>query len=263
MIGAIRLAVIAGALAFCAAIADEPAARTLFTWPQFLPHAHSHNDYEQKHPLLDALASGIGSVEADIYLEGDTILVAHDRGKWRGDFETLYLKPLNQRWQENILPVRGGQAFLLWLDIKDASAALRSKLHELLKSYPVTRAADSSRARVEIILTGNQASKEAFVTEYPSELISRDSNSFSEDDPSGSASWTWYSLDWTKIGTWAGDGAMPTEEREQLRALVTKIHAKRRKLRLWKHPATLNFWQEAISAGVDRLGTDVMPKEEG
>jgi hypothetical protein len=30
---------------------------------------------------------------------------------------------------------------------------------------------------------------------------------------------------------------------------------------LWKHPATLNFWQEAIAAGVDRLGTDVMPKE--
>src|SRR5688500_18169484 len=44
-----------------------------------LPNAHSHNDYEHKRPLLDALANGFTSVEADIYLVEGLLLVAHDR----------------------------------------------------------------------------------------------------------------------------------------------------------------------------------------
>jgi len=33
-----------------------------------LPQAHSHNDYEQKRPLLEALDHGFCSVEADVFL---------------------------------------------------------------------------------------------------------------------------------------------------------------------------------------------------
>ena len=40
--------------------------------------AHAHNDYEHPRPLFDALDHRFGSVEADIYLVGDQLLVAHD-----------------------------------------------------------------------------------------------------------------------------------------------------------------------------------------
>ncbi len=36
--------------------------------PVIQPRAHSHNDYLHRRPLLDALALGFCSVEADIYL---------------------------------------------------------------------------------------------------------------------------------------------------------------------------------------------------
>jgi hypothetical protein len=242
--------------------ADEISAQLLFEWPGFLPHAHSHNDYEQKHPLLDAMASHITSVEADLFIEGDVIMVAHDRGKWRGKFEDLYLRPLNELWQKNALPVRDGETFLLWLDLKESSAALRQHLHGLLDSYPVTHHSDPARARVQVILTGDKIAKEAFVEEYPSELISRDSNIFLEDDPPDSQKWSWYALDWTKIGTWNGEGSMPVSEHERLVELVGRIHAGGRKLRLWRHPATLSFWQEATACGVDRLGTDRLPGKD-
>jgi hypothetical protein len=239
--------------------ADDLPTEALFKWPGFLPHAHSHNDYEQKRPLLDAVAASITSVEVDLFLEGDVLMVAHDRGKWRGEFESLYLKPLDELWQKNVLPVHDGETFLLWLDLKDGSPALRQHLHRLLESYPVTRQADPSHARVQVILTGDKTAKEAFVEEYPSELVSRDSNDFSPDDPPAPRSWSWYALDWKKIGTWNGEGSIPVSERARLVELVRRVQANGRKVRLWHHPATLSFWQEATACGVDRLGTDVLP----
>ena len=242
------------------AVGEEIPANALFQWSGFFFHAHSHNDYKQKRPLLDAVEARISSVEADLWLENGKVLVAHDRGKWIGEFETLYLKPLDQLWKENALPVRAGEPFLLWLDLKDGSAALRERLHQLLANYDCTRSGDPGRARIEVILTGHKESKEAFMVEYASGIVTRDSNVFMESDPPNSIGWSWYALDWKKIAIWNGAGVMPAEERERIQALVAKIHAKGRKLRLWNHPATLTFWQEASSAGVDRLGTDKLPQ---
>ena len=43
--------------------------------PRALPAAHAHNDYLHKRPLLDALAQGFCSVEADIFLVDGALLV--------------------------------------------------------------------------------------------------------------------------------------------------------------------------------------------
>lgn len=46
--------------------------------PRPLWRAHAHNDYEHPRPLLDALDHRFGSVEADVFLVGDQLLVGHD-----------------------------------------------------------------------------------------------------------------------------------------------------------------------------------------
>ena len=68
-----------------------------------LPRAHAHNDYLHDRPLLDALAHGFGSIEADIYLVNGALLVAHDLAGARPDrtFENLYLAPLRERAERN------------------------------------------------------------------------------------------------------------------------------------------------------------------
>lgn len=57
--------------------------------------AHAHNDYEHPRPLFDALDHRFGSVEADIYLVGDQLLVAHDPVELdpTRTLESLYLAP--------------------------------------------------------------------------------------------------------------------------------------------------------------------------
>ena len=41
-------------------------------------NAHSHNDYEQKVPFLTAYNAEFGSIEADIFLQNDSLYIAHD-----------------------------------------------------------------------------------------------------------------------------------------------------------------------------------------
>src|SRR5262245_58838696 len=58
--------------------------------------AHAHNDYEHTRPLFDALAHGFVSVEVDIWLQNDKLLVAHTPFAWKDDrtLQSLYLDPL-------------------------------------------------------------------------------------------------------------------------------------------------------------------------
>src|SRR6185295_14563982 len=85
------------AAAFQAAAATCCASEGVTAKP--LPQAHAHNDYEHARPLLDALDHGFCSVEADIWLTPDGLLVAHDRKdlKPARTLEALYLDPLRER----------------------------------------------------------------------------------------------------------------------------------------------------------------------
>ena len=68
-------------LLFCLSIAFFPIAFTPKAEPELtpLPQGHSHNDYYNKRPLLDALTNGFCSVEADVFLKNEKLLVGHSR----------------------------------------------------------------------------------------------------------------------------------------------------------------------------------------
>src|SRR5258708_25649063 len=54
-------------------------------WPATpMTAAHSHNDYEQRRPLLDSLALGYRSVEADIWLRDGELRVSHQGRSFAG-----------------------------------------------------------------------------------------------------------------------------------------------------------------------------------
>src|SRR5713226_3075846 len=64
-----------------------------------LTNVHAHNDYEHTRPLFDALDHGFCSVEADIFLVKDRLLVGHTSKDLRPDrtLEKLYLDPLREQ----------------------------------------------------------------------------------------------------------------------------------------------------------------------
>src|SRR6516165_1795222 len=91
-----------------------------------LRNAHAHNDYEHKRPLLDALDNGFCSVEADVFLTPEALLVGHTRADLRPErtLEKLYLDPLRERTKANkgkVYP--GGPTVFLLVDDKTEAKA--------------------------------------------------------------------------------------------------------------------------------------------
>ena len=103
-----------------------------------LHKAHAHNDYRHDPPLLKALGQGFTSVEADIFLVGDKLCVAHESREIVPDktLQSLYLQPLRERVQRNAGRVfRKGPRFTLLVDIKSAAEPTYQRLHEILHEY--------------------------------------------------------------------------------------------------------------------------------
>jgi hypothetical protein len=124
---------------------------------------HSHNDYYQPRPLTDALESGMGGVEPDVYYleipfvddQGNSrvmkeLYVAHDweeiegnAQNWRtlGTLSEMYLEPLWELYHQ-----RGGTIYpqgtlLLHVDMKTDTEKTWRLLQSILQAYPglVTR----------------------------------------------------------------------------------------------------------------------------
>lgn len=234
--------------------AGEPAVRPL-------PNAHSHNDYEQPRPLLDALDRGFCSVEADVFLAGGELLVAHTVAGLRPGrtLESLYLAPLAQRARENGGRVhRGGPAVTLLVDFKTEGAALYTALRPVLRKYGdiLTSFAGGKVAEraVTVILSGNR----------PVEVLAAESERLAfidgrlPDLESGApaALIPLVSANFAQTFKWRGQGDMPAAELDALAALARRAHDQGRRLRFWSIPDTPAGWKAMQSAGVDLINTD-------
>jgi hypothetical protein len=228
--------------------------------------AHAHNDYLHDPPLLKALGQGFTSVEADIFLVGDKLCVAHESNAIRPDrtLQSLYLQPLRERVAKNGGRVyRDGPRITLLVDIKTAAEPTYRKLHEVLAEYRdmlTTFGPDGRKeGAVLVIVSGNRSleqmqSQETRFAGYDGRLTDLDSEVPADVIPM-------ISDNWSRNFTWRGEGPMPAEERKKLDDIVRKSHAKGRLVRFWEtpdlpSPARDAVWKELLSVGVDLINTD-------
>lgn len=223
-------------------------------------YAHSHNDYEQDRPLLDALDQGFYSVEADIFFDGGRLSVAHSRwGRFKGTLQKLYLEPLQAR-VEALGSVHGdGLPFTLWVELKEGSREMIDALHALLEQYPMlTRFQDGETipGKVTVVLTGDARGKEDFVTRFPRRNAVRDSNDYSPDDPPANGGWRYYALPWSRYLSSSSTGSLDDEQHARLACIVANAHASGREVRFYGVPNHPDAWNVALEFGVDFINTD-------
>ena len=224
-------------------------------------YGHSHNDYEHARPLMDALDNRFYSVEADFWLVNGELLISHHEGNYKGTLKDLYLDPLQKRVDEKGSVQGDGEAFYLWLDIKDGSEAVHPLLHELLQHYSMlTVFIDQSIdwRPVVIILTGDKKSKESYVEKYPERRVCRDSNDYSPTDPKADNRWLWYAVSLNKIIPWNGKNELTPDDQRRFVEVVNDIHAKGRKVRFYAAPDMEAYWELAWRSGVDLINTDML-----
>jgi Glycerophosphoryl diester phosphodiesterase family len=248
-----------------------PAAATTHERVRPLAQAHAHNDYEHPRPLFDALDQGFTSVEADIYLVGTELLVAHDPEDLdpARTLSSLYLEPLRERVIRNHGAVyRGHRGFQLLIDIKTEGettyAALDTVLREprysfLWTSYRHGRVKDGA---VTAVVSGNRP--RATMEAQPTRVAFYDGRIANTTDlgPGSDARLTpLVSDNWKNLFTWSGVGAMPADQRTKLRDIVRTAHRAGQRVRFWETPDVPGaerdaVWRELVAARVDHINTD-------
>jgi hypothetical protein len=223
-----------------------------------LPHvnAHAHNDYEHTRPLFDALQNRFTSVEADVHLQNNILLVSHDRPLASAPtLEALYLKPLDSMVNKNggsVYPDFKG-VFYLMIDIKTEPDASYQALKSLINQYPKLLC-KSSPCNVKIFLSGERPLtailREGYIglaldgrpedlsKEYSAELMPVISDTY---------------LNWSR---WDGKTVLKDSDLLRIKDLATRVHAVGKQLRLWAIPDNPTVWQALLQAGVDLLNTD-------
>lgn len=233
--------------------------------PNPLSCAHAHNDYYHQRPLFDALDQGFTSVEADVFLVGDELLVGHFRWELRRDrsLESLYLAPLKKRIEANDGQVYSQPArMILLVDIKEDGAEAYAVLDKLLTKYAdivsVTKDGEFHQKALTVIISGDRAQKE--IAKSNPRYAGIDGRVSDLDREAPSDLLPLISDNWNNHFKWKGSGEMPAAEREKLKSIVDRSHAKGRLVRFWATPESPRVWAELHQAGVDLIGTDQLEK---
>jgi hypothetical protein len=236
--------------------------------PRPLWRAHAHNDYEHPRPLLDALDHRFGSLEADIFLVGDQLLVAHDPVDLdpARTLESLYLDPLSARVRANHGSVYRGyrKPLQLLIDIKTEGSSTYLELDRHLKRYKhlFTTYAHGRvlPGPVTAVISGDRAAR----TPMEAQTVRRAFYDGRLADLATSAPASFVPLisdNWTLNFTWLGVGAFPDAERQKLRTIIGTAHARGQKVRFWATPDVAGpardaLWAELLAADVDYINTD-------
>jgi len=226
---------------------------------QHFPHvqAHAHNDYEHSRPLLDALDNGFVSIEADVHLVDNLILVSHDRptDKHR-TLEKLYLRPLDSIARKNNAWVyaKYRQPMILMIDIKTPAAETFDALKVCLLKYKDLLSTPSHDGPVKVVISGNRSLRS--IQSDTDHLTSIDGRPEDLGHKFSAAEMPVVSESYQKV-TGEKSSFMPSKESlSRINDLAARVHAEGKKLRLWAIPDNEKAWQALLDAGVDIINTD-------
>lgn len=217
--------------------------------------AHSHNDYEQDHPLSTALKYGFRSIEVDIVYDGNLLRVSHDEDHLdtKPEFEELYLSPLSK---SSIIPKEG---LILLVDLKNYSDALLQTLNDKLnkyKDYLVNRSNPLDlQGKIQIVLSGDYPRNEV-IENTTIEFLFIDGRLNENDLHLPSELVPIISIDYSDIPTLQGLYNNKGSHKEKVSKTIEIVHSNEKLIRFWKTKDHKSSWQELIKLGVDIIGID-------
>ena len=208
-------------------------------------NAHSHNDYEQQTPFHLAYNEGFGSIEADIHLVDDQLLVGHDSKSLVKDrtLESLYLQPIIAYNQPN-------RKLQLLIDIKTDAIKTIDQLVKLLTKYPGI----TNNKNIKIVLSGNAPSEELFLN-YPP-FIWFDGRLNKNYTPAQLARVALISEDYYKVIEYKPKWPLDSATSLKILSFINKVHQLGKPVRLWASPDQPAAWEAFVQWGVDYINTD-------
>lgn len=228
-----------------------------------IPYAHAHNDYEHERPLLDALAHGFTSVEADVWAIDGELYVYHNKPATPDATRTLrrlYLEPLNELIQR-----QNGQVYLgynghfqLMIDLKTDAESTYPLIQAQLQAYTslFTRIENGRdiKGAVMVFLSGNRPMETILAADTHIAKLDGRPEDLSKGYPAEKM--PVISQSYGKILDWPGEGKLPKQQARKLRTLLKAVHREGKQLRLWAMPANEQAWATYLRLGMDWINAD-------
>jgi len=217
-------------------------------------NAHSHNEYENKSPFFGAYAETFGSIEADIFLRHDSLIIGHKEEdlQYKRTLENLYLRPLEAyAAHNNGLPFKDSTRQLqLMIDMKTEGQSTLNRLVEVLQHYPLLIHSHN----IQFVISGNRPADSLF-TSYPPYIWF--DGELSRQYSSGALSRiVMLSDDLKKYTKWDGKATLAAPDYHRLDSMVHYAHHLQKKVRFWDAPDFTGAWNELMKLQVDYINTD-------
>ncbi|MBS7563883.1 alkaline phosphatase [Mucilaginibacter sp. Bleaf8] len=220
--------------------------------------AHSHNDYKQNIPFLQAYYSGAGSIEADVFLLNGKLYVAHERNEIAEGrtLDELYLKPLAALFRKNgNRPYADStQSLQLVIDIKEDHAHVIPALINELKPYRDVFTSTANAHGVKIVLSGDMP-QPAQYSQYPA-YISFDGRPNINYTPDQLKRIAMISDELSTYTVWNGKGTLTPPDSVKITALINAAHQQHKPFRFWATQDSPNTWIQLEKLGADWINTD-------
>ena len=208
-------------------------------------NAHSHNDYAQQKVFHLAYNEGFGSIEADIHLVNNEILVGHDAKdlKTANSLAFLYLEPLVAYNQSD-------RKLQLLIDIKTDAKTTLDQLVVLLGKYPSI----TNNKNIKIIISGNTVAP-AFFESYPN-YIWFDGRLSIQYAPMQLTRIALISEDYYKVIGYKFIWPLDSVSIDKAKEFIDQVHQLGKPVRLWASPDKPAAWEQFMQWGVDFINTD-------
>jgi len=219
---------------------------------------HSHNDYRQAMPLTQAIKQRVLCVEADVYLVGDKLMVAHDTADLATapTLDDLYLQPIIELFRgNNKISEDPNYNLALMIDIKKNGPEVIKALIEKLKLYPKVFDRKVNNKGVWIIISGDRGPQNDW-TGYP-HFILFDGRPNEKYDVNALRK---VALISDSYGNYSQN---PDSTDTKILEMTFKAHSQERLVRLWGIPDNPVSWQHLISLNVDIINTDKVEECRG
>ncbi|UKT63010.1 alkaline phosphatase [Pedobacter mucosus] len=219
---------------------------------------HSHNDYHQNIPLLQAYYSGMGSIEADVFLKDGELFVAHEGSEIKAErtLKKMYLSPLASFYKENKNNAfkNTDQKLQLVIDIKQDHVNVLNKLISALKEFGNVFNNDNNVNAIKIVISGDMPLPVNFKN-WPN-YINFDGRPETKYSPEELNRVAMISQDIKKYSIWNGKGVPTPTDYAKLKKVVDDAHKAGKPFRFWATVDNPNTWIVLNRLGTDWINTD-------
>jgi hypothetical protein len=219
---------------------------------QAQPRIHAHNDYKRHEPLTNALRNKVFSIEVDIFLVGNRVLVAHDKDELAtaSTLDSFYLQPIINLFSlhKGYISEDTAYAPVLMIDIKENGEPVLAALIKLLSAHPSVFDRSVNAKAVQIVISGDRGPSFKWVT-YPSFILF-----------DGRPNEIYDNTKLQRIAfvsdNWVPYALPPVSDYERLKQVIDKVHNWGKLIRLWASPDNAASWQLQKELGIDIINTD-------